>query len=224
MKKTVKRCRVLILSALFALMLTSQAFAIHTSVGVPSSHSYVSKNYKGKVYIFAGDSRTMYMTKTGSVKNNCAFAWVNGGSVSVINRKKNGPLKSRLDSLIKKYKKQGCVVILNFGVNGNSNPAKNAKNIISTYNAWIKAYPGVKFYVESVNPTAKTKTSYKNANVIAVNKVLKSKFGSRYIDMYSYLISNKLVNTSNGKGTTDDLHYKTSVYTKIIQRTKSVAK
>ncbi len=225
MRKAAGKCRFLIVSLLFVMLFTSQAFAIYTNVGVPASTSYVSaknKNKNKKVYIFVGDSRTMHMTEsTVKAKDDCAFVWKNGGSVSCIG--KGGDLTGKLDTMIRKYRKN-CVVILNFGVNGNGNPKSNAKNIKKIYNSWIKKYPKVKFYVESVNPTSRTTSPYKNSNVNKVNAELKKAFKDRYIDMNAWLIRKKYVNTKNGRGTTDGLHYTYVVYQKILDHTKTLAK
>ena len=211
-----KRIRVVGLLVLFCILLNSNIYARYTMVGVSAVQDKVSKKYKGKVVIFVGDSRTMHQSSVNT--KGSVYAWVNGGGVGVISR---GGLKSKLVKLLKKYNNR-CIVVFNLGVNGNSSPKKNARRLINTYNKYIKKYKNIDFYVESINPTAKSRTSYRNSNVKAVNKILKKKFKDRFIDTYSYLVDNKIVNTKTGKGTRDRLHYKNSVSRKIEKYVKNI--
>ena len=127
-----KRIRVVGLLVLFCILLNSNIYARYTKVGVSAVQDKVSKDYKGRVVIFVGDSRTMHQSSVNT--KGSAYAWVNGGGVGVISK---GSLKSKLVKLLKKYKGR-CIVIFNLGVNGNGNPKKNAKRLINTYNRYIK--------------------------------------------------------------------------------------
>ena len=186
---------------------SEESYAVHTAVGVPSSRSYVKRNYSGRVIIFAGDSRTMYLTADNlkKLRTNSAFVWVNGGGVSSIGKK--GSLSPYLDRMIQRYR-SNCVVVMNFGLNGNGNVKKNAKRIKKVYHRWMKKYPDVPFLVESINPTGfQSNTGYGNRKVDKLNASLRKEFGKSYIDVNTYLQSKKIVD-KNGKGTRDNIHYK----------------
>ena len=213
---------VLILTVLMMLLpATTTCFATYTKRLVPASKSCVRKTYRGKVVIFAGDSRTMHMADgwiPASVRKNCAFVWMNGGSVNCIRSDKS--LAPYLRKMIRKYRDR-CIVVFNFGVNGNSNPEKNAKRLIRIYHSWMEEYPDVTFYVESINPTAMAGGSCSNQGVIETNDLLQEEFEDCYIDIYTYLISKKLVDPDTGAGTRDGLHYERAVYQKIIKKVRS---
>lgn len=207
--KTVKRLRLFVLSAAMLigmLAFSTQAYAIHTRVGQPASHSYVKKSFTGRVLIFAGDSRTMYLTADNlkAQRNNCAFVFENGGSIKSIAN--GGELKPYLDTMIQRYRGR-CVVIMNFGINGNSNPKGNAKRITRVYRRWMRRYPDVTFLVESVNPSGHPNGGVGNPKIEKLNRFLKKEFGSSYIDVSTYLLNRGIVDRS-GKGTKDNLHYK----------------
>ena len=207
---------------LFVCLLTARqtAHARYTKVMVPASESHVSKKGKKQVIIYAGDSRTMMLTygSAGKARSRSAFCWVNGGGVSVIN--KGGSLESRLAAMIARYR-DNCVVILNFGVNGNSNPEKNARRIIRIYRRWMKKYPDVSFYVMSLNPSGHTRGSYSNQKIKRTNAVLKEAFEGtgQYLDCYSYLLEKDIVSTG-GKGMMDNLHYRPFVCRAIMKFVK----
>lgn len=165
---------------------STNVYARYTKIGVASSQSYVKKRDKRPVIIFVGDSRAMQCTFPGgnpSSRKNYCFCWVNGGNVNVIGKK--GKLTPYVKRMIRRYK-QKCVVVLNLGVNGNSNPKHNAKRIIKIYRQWMKQYPKVRFFVVSVNPTILKRGPYSNKKVIALNKRLKKEFDPEgiYIDSY----------------------------------------
>ncbi len=201
-----------------AMMFSTQAWAVHTRVGVPASRSYVSSDYEGRVIIYAGDSRTMYMT-ANSLRNhrkNSAFVWINGGGVSYIDN--GGRLESRLNDMIDRYRGR-CVVIFNFGINGNGSPVKNAKRITKVYRRYMSDYSDVPFFVESVNPSGYNSGGYGNPKIEKLNSLLSAEFGDRYIDVYNYLINSGVV-TKTGGGTKDKLHYKQKANLAIYSYTK----
>ena len=212
-------CMFLLAACWIAAAGSMRTYAVHTAVGVPASRSYVKADYKGRVIIFAGDSRTMYLTADNLKKyrKNCAFVWINGGSVSWIGKK--GKLKPYLDKMISRYRKR-CVVVFNFGINGNSSPKKNAGRIIKTYRQYMKKYPDVTFFAESVNPSGfQSNTGYGNKKIEKLNSLLQKEFGDQYIDVSSVLLQKKIV-TKNGKGTKDNLHYKAKTNRAIYKQVK----
>lgn len=182
-----------------------------TGVGKPDKKSYVKASDPRQVIIYAGDSRVMFCTagtKVSDARTNIAFCFVNGGNVNVI-KPSNGKLTSRFKGYIDKYRSRNPVIVFAFGLNGNSNPEKNAKRIIKIYNKWMAAYPDLKFYVESIGPTKLGSGPYGNPNVIRLNQALKEEFEPRgiWLDTYTYLSENDIVNSS-GKGLRDNYHYK----------------
>lgn len=220
--KTVRKLRMILLCAAMVigtLAFSTQAYAIHTRVGLPASHSYVKRSYTGRVIIFAGDSRTMYLTADNLKKqrNNCAFVFENGGSIKSIANK--GELKPYLDTMIQRYRDR-CVVVMNFGINGNGNPKNNAKRIIRTYRRWMRRYPDVTFFVESVNPSGHPNGGVGNPKIEKLNRLLKKEFGSSYIDVSTYLLNKGIVDRK-GKGTKDNLHYKRRANRAIYRFVKS---
>ncbi len=192
--------------ALCTMLFSFNSWAVHTNVGEAASISYVSSSYDGRVVIYAGDSRTMYMT-ADNLKNertNCAFAWMNGGNGSCVS--KTGRVTPLLKKLITQYR-DNCVVVFNFGINGNGNASSNAKNLIKYYRWWMDKYPDVQFFVESVNPSGYKSSGYGNPKIDKLNKKLKKEFDDEYIDVSSYLLKKGIV-SKTGKGTRDKLHYK----------------
>lgn len=214
-----KLCFVVVFVLLMLSFATQAVYAKHTAVGVSASSSYVKPKSNERIIICVGDSRVMQYTylRKGKTLENFIFCFVNGGNVRVID-KKSGKLSKKLKSYLKKYKNQNPVVIFNMGVNGNGHPNGNAKRMIKIYNAWMKDYPTVDFYVQSVGPTSKSRGSYSNSNVIAVNKVLEKEYKPKgiWIDTYDYLKSKNIV-TSRGKGLRDGLHYKNATSKKILE-------
>ena len=206
-----KRIRIgiilLMVSVFCVCLMPLEAYAVHTAVGVPASRSYVSPGYKDRVIIFAGDSRTMYLTADNLKKyrKDCAFVFVNGGGVASIDN--DGRLAPYLSRMIERYR-SNCVVVMNFGINGNGNAKKNAKRITKVYRRWMKKYPDVQFLVESVNPTGfDSNTGYGKKKILKVNRLLKKEFSDIYIDANTYLLEKGIVDWT-GKGTKDNIHYK----------------
>ena len=200
------------LTIAMCLGLGSAAQAKITGIGKPSRQTYVKAGDKSQVIIYAGDSRVMFCTcgKGGAnARNNYAMCFVNGGNASVISLA-GGKLTSRVAGYIEKYRSRKPAVVFNFGLNGNSNPAKNAKRIIRIYNNWMKRYPDLQFYVESIGPTKVGGSGpYSNRNVILLNELLREEYEPKgiWLDTNSYIVENDLVNSS-GKGLRDDYHFK----------------
>ena len=198
----------LLLFSVFLAFHAPDAYAGFTEIGVPGHKSYVRKKDKRSVIILVGDSRTMMCTYQGrfqSSRSNYCFCWVNGGNISVIGKK--GKLTPYVKKKIRRYRKR-CIVVLNLGVNGNSDPKKNAKRIIKTYNRWMKLYPDVPFYVVSVNPTMIHGGPYSDKNVVKLNKRLKKEYKPKgiYIDTYSKLKKSSLLK-GQMLGMKDEKHY-----------------
>lgn len=211
MRTVMKRTLAAICVLTVCLAMATAAEAKITGIGTPARKSYVSNTDERQVILYIGDSRVMFCTcgkKNSDARTNFAFCFVNGGNVGVINPK-TGKLSSRVRGYIEKYRSRNPVIVFAFGLNGNSNPEKNAKRVIRTYNKWIKAYPELRFYVESIGPTKLSSGSYSNPNVIRLNKVLEEEFEPRglWLDTYSYIVDNDIVN-STGKGLRDNYHYK----------------
>ena len=206
--------------ALFCLLMAGISMSTHagyTKIRVPASQEYVYSSDKRPIIIFVGDSRTMmctYPKGKQSARSNYVFCWVNGGNVSVIGN--GGSLTSYVERMIRKYR-DNCVVALNLGVNGNSNPQGNAGRIIQQYRRWMRKHPDVRFFVVSVNPTRIKTGPFANSKVIALNKRLKSEFEPEgiYIDTYSVLMESGLV-TGSEKGMRDLAHYNWSAGKKIL--------
>ncbi len=202
----------LVLTMLCAMLMTSQIFAVHTRVGRAASRSYVQSSYTGRVIIFAGDSRVMYLTTNDlkQYRTNCAFAWVNGGNVTCISG--GGKLRAHLNNLVDQYRNR-CVVVLSFGINGNSNPVGNAARIKSIYREFMSSYPDVPCFVESTNPSGYSRGAYSNKKINKLNALLRQEFGDLYIDTSTYLLQNGIVSRS-GAGMKGKLHYtkKTKVH------------
>jgi len=202
----------------------SQAQAKHTSVGVAASSTYVKENDSRQVILYVGDSRSMYMTCGGNKNNpkrrNFAFAYVNGGNVTCID--KNGSLTPYVEELIEKYRKRDPVIVFNFGLNGNGKVRKNAKRIIRIYRKWMKDYPDLRFVVESVNPTILSKGSYSDKKVVKLNRLLQKEFepDGIWMDNYTYIIENRIIR-QNGYGMRDNYHYKWKTCKKLLVRIRS---
>ncbi len=227
MRSRTKRYNRVISAFLVIMLCLATAFTAEakiTGVGKAARKSYVSDADGSQIIIYAGDSRVMYATcgeKSSAVRNNFAMCFVNGGNISVINIKK-GKLTGMLKFYIEKYRSRKPVVIFNFGLNSNGKPAKNAKTIIKTYKKWMSAYPDIQFYVESIGPTKLSKGSYSNPNVIKLNYYLRAAFEPMgiWIDTYSYLVSNNLVNSS-GKGLRDNYHFNWKTSKSILAMLRS---
>ena len=106
-------------------------------------------------------------------------------------------------------------VVFAFGVND----LGNVNSYISYYKSLQKKYPKAKFYYLSVNPVNEgTAAAYgyqvKNSQIKTFNKKLKSAFGGKYLNSYSYL-------TKNGFSTADGVHYTAATYQKLYKFIKS---
>lgn len=222
--------KLLLLTVLLTMVLggARQAFAKHTAVGKAASVTYVKPADPRRVIIYVGDSRVMYCTCGGGqandIRTNFAFCFVNGGNISVI-RRSGGKLTPFVEEFINRYRSLKPVVVLNFGLNGNGKPAKNARKLINVYQAWMNAYPDLTFYVEGVGSTIVKKGPYSNANVIMLNNLLRAHFEPKgmWIDTYQYLEQNDIVNSTK-KGRRDKYHYKWVTSRQILARLRELIK
>ena len=217
--------QVLITCVALCMLLTLQAQAKHLPVLEPGTTTYVRKNNRKQVIIYVGDSRAMYMTMGhGNVKQvrNFAFAYVNGGSITVIG--KNGMLKPYLEKLIRKYRRRNPVVVFNLGLNGNGIPSSNAKRIIRVYRRWMKEYPDIRFVVESVNPTLLTGGPFSDQRVVQLNALLQEEFepDGLWMDTYSFINERHLIRPDGfGMKDVDDMyHYNWKTSAKILTRVR----
>ena len=200
-------------------------YALHPSTGVPASVSYVKNEDPRKIIIYIGDSRVMYCTcgpRVNDVRTNFVFCFVNGGNASAIDRN-GGSLTSTVVKQIDQYRCFKPVVVFNFGLNGNSNPNTNATRIIRIYNEWIRAYPDLTFYVESIGPTILKTGSYSNKRVIQLNDLLEDEYEPRnmWLDTYSYIVGKDLINSS-GKGMKNGYHYSWKTSRKEMKRIRKM--
>lgn len=157
--------------------------------------------FSGK-YLMVGDSRTVGMSSA-----------VSSSQVKFIGKVSMGYswLKSTAGPKVKQYLagNPGLKVVFAFGIND----LGNISSYITYYKALMKAYPDTEFYFLSVNPVneklASSKGySVKNSAIKKFNTKLKSTFGARYIDTYSWL-------TKKGFGTADGVHYTSETYLKL---------
>ena len=100
-------------------------------------------------------------------------------------------------------------VVFAFGINDLGNIA----SYISYYNALMKEFPDTEFYFLSVNPVDEELASdkgysVKNSAIKKFNTKLKSAFGTKYIDTYTYLTKNKF-------STIDGIHYTPDTYLEL---------
>ena len=155
-------------------------------------------------YLIVGDSRTVGMNLAVSSsevkfigKVSMGYNWLN----STAGPQVRGYLAGN----------QKLKVVFAFGIND----LGNINSYISYYETLQKEFPSVKFYYMSVNPVNESLASaygyrVKNAAIKTFNIKLKTAFGSRYINTYSYL-------TKNGFSTADGIHYVSSTYQKLYQ-------
>lgn len=206
--------RKLLFVILFIFLCSSGVYASPTGV-----KEYV--NNSKRVIIYVGDSRAMHM---GNINKNArkdfVFVYSNGGGISSINP--NGGSRwigNILQRTLKKYPR--APVFFALGVNGNSNPSSNVKRT-SYYDYYIRNYPSHQFIISTVGGTGKIGGSYGNKRVRAFNRLLKEKYAKNkkvwLYDCYQFLVQSKLINPGkSNKGTKDGLHYKGSVYAKILR-------
>ena len=160
-------------------------------------------------YIFVGDSRTVGLQNTvggdhtyiGKVGE--GYQWLSTTGIRLLKKALKKEPQSR--------------VIINLGVND----LANIGNYLSAYQNLIVTYPQARFYFMSVNPI-ETKlarangynTSLVNNQTIEnFNASLRAAFPGAYLDCYSYLLNQELIqNKKAGVGTVDGIHYKTNVY------------
>lgn len=212
-----RRLTAALLFCMLVICMPSTVMAGYTKVGEAASKEYVKSSDNRQVIIYVGDSRAMMCTypKKASARRNYCFCWVNGGNVSIIG--KNGKLTPYVENMIERYRDR-CVVALNLGVNGNSNPKKNARRIIRQYRRWMKNYPDVKFFVVSVNPTTLRTGAYSNKKVVELNELLREEFEPEglYIDTFTPVMESGLV-TGAARGMKDNYHYKWPVSRKVLK-------
>ena len=163
--------------------------------------------FSGK-YLIVGDSRVVGMdsavsdSKTKFIgKVSMGYSWLKSTA---------GP---QVESYLAGNPK--LTVVFAFGVND----LGNVNSYISYYKSLQKKYPKAKFYYLSVNPvneSAAAANGYqvKNSQIKAFNKKLKSAFGGKYLNSYSYL-------TKNGFSTADGVHYTAATYQKLYKFIKS---
>lgn len=157
--------------------------------------------FSGK-YLIVGDSRTVGMDSAVSSsqakfigKVSMGYSW----------------LKSTAGPKVKQYLagNSKLKVVFAFGVND----LGNISSYISYYKSLMKQFPDTEFYFLSVNPVNEKIASskgytVKNSAIKSFNTKLKSAFGSKYINTYSYL-------TKNGFSTADGIHYTADTYLKL---------
>ena len=200
--------RLILMTILLALFCSATIYANPTGVC-----GYVRD--PARVIIYVGDSRAMQMSHLSKNKRqNFVFVFSNGGNLSCINPVKGSRwIGNRLKATLNKY--PYAPVVFALGVNGNGNPSSNI-NRTRNYDYYINNYPTHRYIISTVGGTGKIGGSYKNKNVRLFNTLLKKKYGQVY-DCYQFLEDGRLINPGkNNKGTRDGLHYKNSVYAKIL--------
>ncbi len=148
--------------------------------------------------IFIGDSRTVGMqTAVGSSTD--TWSCLVGAGLKWLKETGFPNVKNKINT--------GSAVIILMGVNDLYNVSNYASYINDIYNQY--ASKGVHFYFVSVNPT-NGNYSHLSSGIQDFNKNIKSSLNSKikYIDTYSYLVS-------NGFNTGDGLHYTNDTYKKI---------
>ena len=201
---------------LFVLGGAGQVFAKRVKVWKPGAETYVNPDNPRQIILYIGDSRVMYCTcdeRNSDVRENFAFCFVNGGDLRAFWRI-GGKLSIPVETYLDMYKDKNPVVVLNFGLNGNRNPEKNAKAIIETYGYWMRDYPNIRFYVEGIGPTKKNSGAYSNSRVNRLNRALKAYYEPRgmWIDTYSSLKRSDL---------RDKYHYKWTTSRKIMTQIRA---
>lgn len=157
--------------------------------------------FSGK-YLIVGDSRTVGMDSAVSSskakfigKVSMGYSW----------------MKSTAGPKVKQYLvgNPDLKVVFAFGINDLGNISK----YISYYKSLMKQFPDTKFYFLSVNPVDEKLASakgytVKNSSIKSFNTKLKSAFGSKYINTYSWL-------NKNGFSSVDGIHYTRETYSKL---------
>ncbi len=180
----------------------NQTYSSSGSSGSSSSSSGSSQaqstNNSISKKIFIGDSRTVGMR---NAVNSSTDTWSCLESIGLKWMKEHGVpnIKNKIGN--------GSAVIILMGVNDLYNVSNYASYINSLYSQY--SGKGAYFYFVSVNPT-NGNYSHLSSGIQNFNKSIKSSLNSKikYIDTYSYLVS-------NGFNTTDGLHYTNDTYKKI---------
>lgn len=159
--------------------------------------------FSGK-YLIVGDSRVVGMDSAVSDSKTAFIGKVSMGYTWL--KSTAGP---KVESYLAGNPK--LTVVFAFGINDLGNVSK----YISYYKSLMKEYPKAEFYFMSVNPvnekvSAANGYTVKNSQIKTFNKKIKSAFGGKYINSYSYL-------TKNGFSTADGIHYTSATYQKLYQ-------
>lgn len=163
-------------------------------------------------YIFVGDSRTVGMQ--GAVGRDHVYIGKVGEGYQWLTTEAKKALKKALKAAPQ------AKVILNLGVND----LGNISNYIAYYQQLLLQYPQAKFYFLSVNPIetklAKAKgydtKTVSNAKIAAFNAEIQRAFPGAYLDCYTWLMEQKMIqNVKAGAGTVDGIHYTSAVYRAI---------
>ena len=159
--------------------------------------------FSGK-YLIVGDSRVVGMDSAVSTsqtkfigKVSMGYSWMKSTAVPKVKQYLAGNSKLK--------------VVFGFGIND----LGNISSYISYYSVLLKQYPDTEFYFLSVNPVNEKLASgkgysVKNSAIKKFNSKLKSAFGTKYIDTYTYL-------TKNGFSSVDGVHYTEDTYLKLYQ-------
>lgn len=158
-------------------------------------------NFKGK-YLMVGDSRTVGMDSVVTSKDTAfvgeismGYSWLTATAGPVVKRYLAGNPKLK--------------VVFGFGIND----LGNISQYISYYRSFMKKYPDAEFYFLSVNPVNETLAAsngylVKNSEIQAFNAKMKSAFGAKYIDTYTWL-------SNEGFSSWDGVHYTGETYRKL---------
>ncbi|MCR5343037.1 MAG: SGNH/GDSL hydrolase family protein [Butyrivibrio sp.] len=156
---------------------------------------YLQEKEPGVEYIFAGDSRTVQMSR--AVKKG-EYQWIAkvGEGYSFFSNEAVPQIDANVGD--------GSVIIINYGVNDLYNADKYINLINKKIDTWISA--GATVYYAAVTPVGNyptiTNTDIENFNA-AMRKGLDSRVG--WLDGYSFL-------QNNGFSTGDGLHYNDATY------------
>ncbi len=146
-------------------------------------------------YIFAGDSRTVQMSQAVSKSEHTWIAQVGEGYDYFVNT-----AIPQIDASIT----DGCVIIINYGVNDLHNVDKYISKINSKIDSWIEK--GATVYYAAVLPVSDYPT-ITNADIESFNSTIRSGLDSRigWLDGYTYL-------QTYGFNTADGLHFDYDTY------------
>lgn len=156
---------------------------------------YLQETAPGVAFIFAGDSRTVQMSK--AVKNS-SYVWI--AKVGEGYNYFESTAVPQIDANVG----AGSVIIINYGVNDLHNVNKYINLVNSKVGAWTDA--GATVYYAAVDPVSNYPT-ITNADIENFNNTLKAGLDSRvgWLDGYSFL-------ANNGFNTNDGLHYDNDTY------------